>query len=313
MASLRRGGGVLPPVLAALYFVLHLAAASWTESRLLSDLRWPVAASLGVALVAWLAAKWLLRDGAKATVLATIVVVGFGAFGYVVQGIARLWHTDPYLVSPWAFLLLDAGLVAAALRLRRSRHQYDQAARFVLLMMGLLAAFAAGRTLLRSVPRVAAPAEVASKPARRAASTARPPDIYLILIDKYTGSRVLRTTYGLDNSGFVDTLRQLGFYVPSAPRANYVHTFLALASILNARYLDELPAQVGVDELSRRPADPLIEHNLLMTELRQRGYRVIFFPTSYPATRRSPLADAQIPSPDRVQPEFVSQWLWTTP
>ncbi|HEU5041747.1 MAG TPA: sulfatase-like hydrolase/transferase, partial [Gemmatimonadales bacterium] len=99
----------------------------------------------------------------------------------------------------------------------------------------------------------------------------------------------------------------------SAPRANYVHTFLALASILNARYLDELPAQVGVAELSRRPADPLIEHNLLMTELRQRGYRVIFFPTSYPATRRSPLADAQIPSPDRVQPEFVSQWLWTTP
>jgi hypothetical protein len=58
---------------------------------------------------------------------------------------------------------------------------------------------------------------------------------------------------------------------------------------------------------------PLIENNRLAAFLRGQGYRYVFFPSAFAPTRESRIADAQLPSPSQIRPEFETVWLWTTP
>jgi hypothetical protein len=242
-----------------------------------------------------------------------LLVVSFGGFGYFADVLAGRIGVDQYVVAPWLFLALEAIVVALAFWLMRSPARYEGASRFVLCMSVLLTCYAGGQVAWQTLRGEGKPAEPAPFSPGTVRLGPRLPDIYVVIVDKYTGSRELARLYDFDNSAFEDTLRARGFTVPTRPRANYVHTFLALASMLNLRYLDELPASLGVETRNRRPVDPLIERNEVMAALKARGYRTVFFPTSYPATRRNRFADLQIPSPDRVRPEFVTGWLRTTP
>jgi hypothetical protein len=141
----------------------------------------------------------------------------------------------------------------------------------------------------------------------------RLPDIFLIVLDKYTGSRLLAPRYGFDNRAFEDSLRARGFLVPAYAQANYIHTSLALAAMLNLDYLDDLPARFGVDSEDWELVYPLIENHRLAAFLRSHGYGYVFLPSAFPPTRQSRIADAQLPSPSQIRPEFEAVWLWTTP
>ncbi len=130
--------------------------------------------------------------------------------------------------------------------------------------------------------------------------------------DKYTGSALLRANYGFDNGGFVHELERRGFVVPSAARANYSHTFLSLASMLNLRYLDDLPGRLGVANDDWTATYPMIEDNELAAFLKGRGYDFVFFPTAFGATRQNRFADRQLPSPDEIRSELLAAWYRTT-
>jgi hypothetical protein len=143
--------------------------------------------------------------------------------------------------------------------------------------------------------------------------SAHRPDIYLLLLDKYTGSRLLASHYGFDNGPFESALRRRGFIVPPSARANYIHTSLALASMLNLEYLNDLPTRFGEDNDRWPLVYPMVEYNRLAAFLRRLGYRYVFFPSAFPPTRQSQIADAQLPSPSQIRPEFEAVWLATTP
>jgi hypothetical protein len=151
-------------------------------------------------------------------------------------------------------------------------------------------------------------------PVKRTATGAsrQQPDIYLIVPDKYTGSSYLAKHYNFNNRPFEDSLRARGFAVPGNPRANYTQTFLALAAMLNFRYLEDYPQRYGVDEQSREVSYSDIEYNALATLLKSSGYEFVFFPTAWGATKQNRLADRQIPHPSEVRSEFAAAWLNTT-
>jgi hypothetical protein len=172
------------------------------------------------------------------------------------------------------------------------------------------AALRLGYAVLTSRPYASPPALAAL--VHRAEPRTVAPDIYLLVLDKYSGSRYLKSLYDLDNTPFESQLRARGFVVPRASRTNYVQTFLSLASMLNARYLDDVPGQIG--EANRRWAAvyPLIEHSTVAEFLQTRSYRFVFFPTAFPATNRNRTADLQLPDPRHVTREFVVGWERTT-
>ena len=72
------------------------------------------------------------------------------------------------------------------------------------------------------------------------------PDIYLLVLDKYTGNEVLKEHFGFDNASFEEFLRSRGFVVPRSSQANYPQTPLALASMLNLDYLQDLPPELNL-------------------------------------------------------------------
>jgi hypothetical protein len=171
--------------------------------------------------------------------------------------------------------------------------------RAALTLTGLLLAVFAVTDISRDRMRSAsAPGQRARAPLGRQCRPGRAPglrrDIYLIVLDEYANSRVLRERFGHDNHEFEDSLRALGFHIPRVVRSNYVHTMLSIPSLLNAAHLAPLAGEVG-----RRSTDPALANRLLDRSrvavfLKQRGYRYVFFPSQWwYSTRRSPLADVE--------------------
>jgi len=82
------------------------------------------------------------------------------------------------------------------------------------------------------------------------------PDVYIIILDAYLRSDVLKTTFNLDNGAFIETLTKMGFYVPSCSMSNYAYTPLSMASFLNMEYVQNLSSdfvpriRIGLSYLS---------------------------------------------------------------
>jgi hypothetical protein len=218
----------------------------------------------------------------------------------------------PLAREPVLLGLYIVGTLALVAAVVRSRRTFGTLLRFSTLLGALLVVFSGARVawaIRRSEPsQLPLPASAI----HAGSLAARPPDIYLIVPDKYTGSARLAEEYGFDNHGFVEALEQRGFVVPAAARANYTHTFLAFASMLNLRYLDDLPSRFGVANGSWRATYPMIEGNQLAAFLKGRGYRFVFFPTAFGATRQNRFADLQLPSPNDIRSEMVTAWYRTT-
>lgn len=64
------------------------------------------------------------------------------------------------------------------------------------------------------------------------------PDVYLIIADEYAGQMTLKEKFGYDNSGFVNELRNRGFYVAERPKTNYNQTVYSMASLFAMDYLN---------------------------------------------------------------------------
>jgi hypothetical protein len=304
----------LYPFFAAIYFVMHLAAENGGELIRTGDLLRPLAGELVACFGLWALAAWATRGVRRAAPLALAAIVGFSTFGLLASALQALLAP---IAGPVGLLILLAYFVAvAALVVRRLNWTPSRnTTTYLNIVTGMLAAYSAVRigTDTSLSKGAAALARVRPATADSLRSPRRTPDIYLILLDKYEGSRMLGPQYGFDNRAFEDSLRARGLLVPGHAQANYIHTSLALAAMLNFDYLDDLPNRFGIDNENWELVYPLVENNKLAAFLQDHGYRYIFFPSAFAATRQSRIADAQLPSPSQIRPEFEAVWLWTTP
>jgi hypothetical protein len=129
-------------------------------------------------------------------------------------------------------------------------------------------------------------------------------DIYLLVLDEYASAAVLRERFGFDNSAFQDSLRSLGFHIP-AVQSNYTETIHSLPSLLGAAHVHR-----AGHELSEGTTDPtllrhLLERSRVVSFLKARGYRFIYFPPAWwEMTRFNPLADSVV----QVWSRFNLHW-----
>ena len=115
-------------------------------------------------------------------------------------------------------------------------------------------------------------------PPSAAAATATAPDIYLVLLDAYPRADWTKELFDFDNRAFLTALEDRGFDVYPDSRSNYDSTTLTLNSLLNLRYLDDLPAFEGLRrEAPGTTADYRngINDNAAFEVLRQHGYETI--------------------------------------
>jgi len=107
------------------------------------------------------------------------------------------------------------------------------------------------------------------------------PDIYYIILDEYGRSDVLKDQYGFDNSEFLNTLRDLGFYIADCSQSNYAQTELSLASSLNFNYLDALGDNFVAETDDLSDLEILIKDSVVRRSLEAAGYKTVAFATGF--------------------------------
>jgi hypothetical protein len=296
---------LLHPLLFALYFVLTLAASNTSDLKGWQDLVWPVSISVLMCGLCWLVALAWTRDGQKAAVLCLLWFVAFSVYGYVAEtlrlsGALRLIGSEAGLGGLFALALFGPSLAIS--RSPRRLEAVNQYATLVGLCLITFTTVQLYRGLGKGRDR-AAGLPLPTVAGGQEAAGGRP-DIYLLILDKYTGGELLEDHFGFDNGEFERFLRSRGFVVPRSAQANYPQTPLALASMLNLDYLQNLPRDVSLNDL--------IENNRLVGFLKQQGYRFAFFPTGFRVTFQNRNADLQLPPPREVRGEFAAVWQNTT-
>ncbi len=277
------------PFLFAVLPILNILTRSPGESSM-SDVAVLTGVMLaGCALVYGIAT--LLARGRGSPLLAPLVVfaVLLWFYGYdAVEGWARRLAGG---MSPLVVVLALVATMAAVWWLARRPRYLDRATTFLALTGILLVGWSTAQVIRdqlrarRTIQDSAVAKELARPIAVKAGGVAaeKEPhrDIYLIVLDEYANSSVLREQLGFDNRVFEDSLRHLGFTIPRVVHSNYVHTSLSLPSLLNFSHLTGLTADVGPRATDPSLPNHLLEDNRSAAFLRARGYRFLFFPSQW--------------------------------
>jgi len=295
------------PLLAA-YPVLYLAASnpgqvSWSTAAAVT------LAVIGAVLVCFVILRSFARSPINAGAAAVVLVVMFFSYGQVMTWL------DSFMVSlrlgdnqtpnildskpgirltiamAWgALALVGAWLVARAPW--AGKHEFGKAMTFAAV---LLLAGTAATSVLHSGNSTEERTALDSAGPDAAGSAASDPDVYFIVLDGYARQDVLARYYGFDNSPFLNALRDKGFRIADQSSTNYNWTFLSLSSTLNLGYLQELfPQELDAGGADRSVLYESIRNSLTARFLRDRGYRIVHFQSTWGATAVNPSADRQV-------------------
>jgi hypothetical protein len=88
---------------------------------------------------------------------------------------------------------------------------------------------------------------------------------------------MLLTYHQLDNSGFIQQLQELGFYVPACTQSNYGVSAFSLASSLNMNYLDEIDPTAIQSEANWVVFSEPILHSRVRETFENLGYNIVSF------------------------------------
>jgi hypothetical protein len=225
------------------------------------------------------------------------LVVGAGIlwfYGYeAIRSVHRLSRSTPAptVMTGMAVIVAAAATVAGLWWLARRPAHLDRVTTFLTLVVVLLVGWSGARIVVdqlqaRSKVRHSHLARrLGPPPAVREVAvqygSKEPPDIYLLILDEYASSAVLRERLGFDNRGFEDSLRKLGFTIPELVRSNYSQTLLSLPSVLNFSHLVQLQQELGPRETDPTLPDYLVENNRTAAFLQGRGYQFFFFPSQW--------------------------------
>lgn len=108
-----------------------------------------------------------------------------------------------------------------------------------------------------------------------------PPDIYYIILDTYTRGDALLNDFNYDESGFIQALSDLGFYVAGCSRSNYGYTQASLVSSLNMNYMPALSSLLNDAGLDSNDVFSLIKHSQVRQQLEEAGFRTVALQTGY--------------------------------
>lgn len=309
----------LYPALFAIFPVLGVAARNPGYYRVADATVLSLIAIAGVVVV-WAIVYGVLRlrlrhdsaaDGAAlATALAVALFYAYPPLLRARDYVARNPRMGPAIVIAVVVALAGALLAAHRLGLLR-RAPLPEVGRFLSLVATLLVVGSIGQivyyritgalairrsALVRELARPVPLRRVASLHGAGATGAVGQPkrDIYILVLDEYPASDVLRERFGFDNRPFEDSLRALGFRLPRELRSNYANTLMSVSSFLNFAHTQPLADVMSPRSSDFRPAAYLLEHNRAERFLKHQGYRFVYFPSSwYGPTQSNGDADEQ--------------------
>ncbi len=274
----------LHPFLLAIYPILALwitNAEDVTASQVIRAFM--LVLSITACLVVIL--SLIIRDWAKAGLVTSTLLFVFFLYGHLYELLRDIGFSA--LVVRHRILLPLILLAACAFIaiIWRSRKNLDTLTTFfnsVGVVLVIVPLFQMSGYVMRSFSHESTPLSVPSATQEIPSShTENTPDIYYIILDGYGREDVLKDRYGFDNSEFIKSLEDRGFYIADESYANYMQTVLSLGSSLNMDYLDELGAENGVKSPDFVTFLKWMQSGKVSDFLGQQGYQTVAFATSY--------------------------------
>jgi hypothetical protein len=255
-------------------------------------------AAIGVSRV-------LLRDTASATVLACAIVIGFFSYGHLYDGLKDLGQAEVvlirhrYLVVSFALLVLSLAFL-----LVKNPGLGSVLVGWLTTFGWILVMFPLATIVVHQVQSSSTSGPQTEALPTTLESPRDPPDILYVVLDGYGRSDVLQSSYGVDNTPFLDALRSRGFFVADKAMSNYSRTLLSMAASLNMDYLEPLRAQNDPGRSGRRPYIELLQHNRVFMLFRALGYSIVAFATGFEPTEFKDV-DLYLAPPGSNRPDFA--------
>jgi hypothetical protein len=128
--------------------------------------------------------------------------------------------------------------------------------------------------------------------ASAAAKTAAKPDIYYIVLDRYASSDVLKSQFGYDNSSFLNSLTDMGYYINNSAHNNYPYTTMSIASTMSAGYDNDIISRfASSSQQTTIPFNETIRNSPVAADLQSIGYKYTLVGNWYETSNRSDIAD----------------------
>ena len=258
--------GYLYPFLFASYPILALRNYNITYVDSASIIR-PLVLSILFTGIVWVVLRLLVRDWNKAGIITTLAVVLFFSYGHIFLQIEPIFgetirHRYLTIIFGGVFITLSS-LVIWKIKHTKTIVNFLAFTGSIMIVFSL---FQSAQYDISTFRAARAADEIQNATMEKVSNTdiREKPDIYLILLDGHTRSDVLREHYNLDNSAFIQELKDLGFYVAECAQSNYPSTKLSVTSVFYAKYHD-LPYLSPVSS------------SLVIETVRSLGYKVITF------------------------------------
>jgi len=273
---LSRLRAIATPVIFAVFPVLALFGQN--AAKLPMQVLIPPVAVVVVVAGGLLAILWIvLRDGTKASLVTSMLLIGFWVIWRPVF-LLRSTYFDwiPESLAAVIFVTgIVAGCVVAYRRMTNPRKLISAALVsaiailcWPIIQIAMNASMATGRNppTLSAITLPEGMVKVTKKPT-----------VVLMILDAYGRADQLEEIYGFDNSAFLDALRARGFIVAEKSTSNYQTTGLSLASFLNMDYLDAMGVDLN-DTADLRRANAGTKVSRFFQSM---GYTRFGFPTGY--------------------------------
>jgi len=291
------------PLLIAIYPGLILLSNNISQVVINDTLR-VFLASILLATMSWVLAWVVIRDFKKAALITSLFLLLFFSYGHLFS-LVRGISIGPILIGRTLFvfpLFMLVFCLASWLILKRSSaneilNSMSNVISLFLLVVPLYLIFSyhIEAEIIKNRQQSNAMVESArSVPGEY-------PNIYYIILDMHARSDVLQAIYDYDNTWFIESLRELGFYVADKSTSNYSSTLQSLSSSLNMEYINYLQDIYGYDSINREPFGLLLAQNKITAVLKSKGYNTGAFQSGDFYTE---FRDADIyikPSPEEIR------------
>ncbi len=270
------------PLLFALYSVAFLAAHNINEVDFRDTGRAFVVIALAVpvmVLLIW----FFVRDGYRSALIAFMVVVLFFSYGHIRELMKSFAITAPIFGRHRYLSILFASILILWSWFVLKRIDSTKAWARRIILVGVIALILPIFTISSSF----LPGEWETSQADHldrdeiVITGDEMPDVYYIILDGYGRKDVLEELYSFDNSEFLMSLQERGFYIAEESLSNYNTTRLSLASSLNLNYLQSIAELEGID-LNPRTAEGMIWDNTVRRYLHQFDFKTVAFETGRP-------------------------------
>ena len=280
----------LYPLILATYPVAFYYAENTREAITVFEVGVTLGVFLATTIILLLLLKPLIKDNTKRSIVVSVFLVVFFSYGavqVVLPSIIR-YSIAGITVDQDRFLLPAAaiGALACVIFVLRSRRNFGLLLQAATIVALLLIVFNFGRVGLDTVRRPYEKTIVSQASSFKTDSWSTVdglPDIYYIILDAYGRADILREIYNFDNSDFLESLTQKGFFIASESRSNYVTTELSLAASLNMRYMS-----------AKENAGWAVKENTVLGVVKQLGYQYVHLRSGIHVTKRSKHADVDI-------------------